>query len=288
MQSNGKGSDFQRSNLPVLPAALGKGQELPVCMKKNQSPSTSHTQPILCRSARARNQLSGEIPTEQKVHPIQWLVQGCPLFSYSFCWATLKHVKGGGVLTCMQLLGRGVWRGGDASSAGMGAMRADGYRQSWASVVIFGGNHRITWRNNTRTLGPVSSVQVPWVTPLVPPPRKALAAGRLERPWGPFLGKTATRKRKEEEHLKMRQHEWNILLHLNRRSSTAVGRQKVFMLPLHSPLHHPPSLRGNDFGGRTGHSLLQNPEITMKVFMKPSGITVSMWRVQDSTARVGQ
>lgn len=63
------------------------------------------------------------------------------------------------------------------------------------------------------------------------------------------MGKTATGKRKEEEHLKMRQHEWNILLHLNWRSSTAVGRQKVFTLPLRSPLHHPPSLWGNDFGG---------------------------------------
>lgn len=47
----------------------------------------------------------------------------------------------------------------------------------------------------------------------------------------------------------MRQHEWNILLHLNQRSSTAVGRQKVFTLPLYSPLQHPPPLWGNDFGG---------------------------------------
>lgn len=37
----------------------------------------------------------------------------------------------------------------------------------------------------------------------------------------------------------------------------------------------------------TVHLLLQNVQISMKVFMKLSGITISTWGVQDRTARVG-
>lgn len=82
---------------------------------KNQSPGTLRTQPFLCRSARAQNQLPYQIPTEQRAHPIQRLVQGCPLFSCSSAGcAELKRVKGGGVLTHMQLLGRGMGREGEA------------------------------------------------------------------------------------------------------------------------------------------------------------------------------
>jgi len=47
----------------------------------------------------------------------------------------------------------------------------------------------------------------------------------------------------------MRQHKWNIPLQVNQRSSTAVGREQVFMQPLYNLLQHPPPLWGNDFGG---------------------------------------
>lgn len=69
-------------------------------------------------------------------------------------------------------------------------------RQSWASGVISGGDCRITWRNSMQALEPVCSVfWAPLVTSLTYSPRKALAAGSLERPssWE----KTATGKRKE-------------------------------------------------------------------------------------------
>lgn len=33
-----------------------------------------------------------------------------------------------------------------------------------------------------------------------------------------------------------------------------MGRHKVFMLPLYSPLHHPPLVWGNDFGVATSET----------------------------------
>lgn len=89
--------------------------------------------------------------------------------------------------------------------------------QPWATVGFFEGDHRITWRNNRQTLESVSSVQVPSGDPLSHPTnvssKKDSCCWEAGEALGLLcLGKTATGKKEEEEHLKMRQLEWNIPL----------------------------------------------------------------------------
>lgn len=152
---------------------------------------------------------------------------------------------------------KSAWKGsveGRGSSAGMNAMNADGCEATMGRCGIFLAHthHRITWRNNLQTLGSDRSVQVRSGGSLSHPTevssKKGFCCWEVGKAWGVFcLGKPATGKR-------MRQHEWNIPLQLNWRSSTAVGRQTIFTLPLYSPLQHPPPLWGNDIGETTSEN----------------------------------
>lgn len=121
---------------------------------------------------------------------------------------------------------------------------------------FFEADRRITWRNNRQTLKSVSSVQVLSGDALSHPinvsSKKDSCCWEAGEALGLLcLGKTANGKKEEEEHLKMRQPEWNIPLQVNCRSSTAVRKQKVLTLPLYSPLHHRPPPWGNDSGETT-------------------------------------